>query len=102
MRIKDRVKLWFLGSLYPEKSLRPIDSKEQFKSDLNKGRPVIFTLRDVYGLILFDKKEQLGTLYTKDVFGITEDYRSYYSMPELISFYSEHVSEGILFYTENS
>ncbi|MED1862293.1 hypothetical protein P4V41_02300 [Fictibacillus nanhaiensis] len=102
MSIKDRMKLWFLGSLYPEKSIRLINSREQFKNDLNKGYPVIFTLRDVYGLILFDKEEQLGTLYTKDVFGITEDYRSYYSMHELLTFYSEHVSEGISFYTENS
>ncbi|MET3727167.1 hypothetical protein ABID52_000748 [Fictibacillus halophilus] len=103
MGIKERVKLWFLGSLYPEKSLlRPIHSKEQFKSDLHKGYPIIFTFRDVYGLILFDKKEQLGTLYTKDVFGMTEDYRSYHSMPDLLTFYSEHASEGISFYTENS
>lgn len=102
MRIKDRVKLWFLGSLYPENSLQPIDSTEQFVRELNKGCPVIFTLRDVYGLILYDKKEQLGTLYIKDVFGITEDYRNYYSILELLSFYSEHVREGILFYAENN
>ncbi|MGA4718687.1 hypothetical protein [Fictibacillus nanhaiensis] len=102
MRIKDRVKLWFLGSLYPENSLQPIDSTEQFVRELNNGCPVIFTLRDVYGLILFNKEEQLGTLYIKDVFGITEDYRNYYSILELLSFYSEHVREGILFYTENN
>ncbi|MFG6495533.1 hypothetical protein P8610_09255 [Fictibacillus sp. UD] len=102
MGIKDKVKQWFLGPLYTQESLIPVDSREQFTYSLNLGCPVIFTMRDGYGLILFDKKEQLGIVYVKDVFGMNEDYRRYFTMPDLISFFKDHVSEGISFYAWNS
>ncbi|KZE64359.1 hypothetical protein AWM68_14850 [Fictibacillus phosphorivorans] len=102
MGIKDKVKQWFLGPLYTQESLIPVHNREQFTHSLNLGCPVIFTMRDGYGLILFDKKEQLGIVYVKDVFGINEDYRRYFTLPDLISFFKDHVSGGISFYAWNS
>jgi hypothetical protein len=102
MGMRDKIKQWFLGPLYTQESLIPVENREQFTSSLQLGSPVIFTLRDGYGLMLFDEKEQLGIVYVKDVFGMNEDYRSYFTMPDLIAFFKENLSEGISFYAWNS
>jgi hypothetical protein len=102
MGIKDKVKQWFLGPLYTQESLIPIENREQFTYSLKLGCPVIFTMRDGYGLILFEEKDQLGIVYVKDVFGVNEDYRNYFTLSDLIVFFKDHMSEGISFYAWNN
>jgi hypothetical protein len=102
MGIKDKMKKWFLGSIYTQESLIPIQNREQFTYSLKLGCPVIFMMKEGYGLILFEEKDQLGVVYVKDVFGVDEDYRNYFSLPDLIVFFKDHMSEGISFYTWNS
>lgn len=102
MGIKDKVKQWFLGPIYTQESLIPIENQEQLMYRLKSGCPVIFTMRDGYGLILFDEREQLGIVYVKDVFGLNEDYRSYFTLPDLTAFFKDQISEGISFYAWNS
>lgn len=102
MGIKDKVKQWFLGPIYTRESLIPIENQEQFMYRLKLGCPVIFTMRDGYGLILFDEREQLGIMYVKDVFGLNEDYRSYFTLPDLTAFFKDQISEGISFNAWNS
>jgi hypothetical protein len=102
MGIIDRVKQWFIGPLYTQESLMPIENREQFMQSLKLGCPVIFRMRDGYGLILFEEKDQMGIVYVKDVFGINDDYRNYFTLPDLITFFKNHMSEGISFYSWNN
>lgn len=102
MGIKDKVKQWFLGPLYTQETLIQIENLEQFTYRLKLGCPVIFTMRDGYGLILFEENDQLGIVYVKDVFGVNEDYRNYFTLPDLIGFFKDRVREGISFYAWNN
>ncbi|MCM3718275.1 hypothetical protein [Fictibacillus phosphorivorans] len=102
MGIKEKVKQWFLGPSYTEESLRPIEDREQFMQTLKLGCPVAFRMRDGYGLILFEEQEELGVVYVKDAFGVHEDYRSYFTLPDLITFFNNHRNKGISFYALNN
>jgi hypothetical protein len=99
MRIKDKMKQWFIGPVRKEESLKSIENQEQFSAVLRSGTPIIFTKTIGFGLIMFEEKEQLGVIQVKDVFNASEEVRQYMSLPDLHSFFEDRLREGNSFYT---